>query len=187
MCNLNPRSIYNKVDEFSTFVEQQELDLICLSESWERQDMSLDNVINIENYKVISNVSQRKATGGRPAIIVNTQKFQVKDLTNTVVQIPWGIEAVWAVLTPINASSKSRIKKIAVCSFYYRTKTKKKTLLLDHFSDAYHILSKKYSENLHFIIAGDANHLKLDQVLNLSSNFKQIVQDWTRYNPPGFA
>ena len=64
MCNLNPRSIYNKVDEFSTFVEQQELDLICLSESWERQDMSLDNVIKIENYKVISNVSQRKAIGG---------------------------------------------------------------------------------------------------------------------------
>ena len=31
--NLNPRSIYNKVDEFVTFVTEGQVDLICMSES----------------------------------------------------------------------------------------------------------------------------------------------------------
>ena len=46
-------------------------------------------------------------------------------------------------------------------------------MLLDHFSDAYHILSKKYSENLHFIIAGDANHLKLDPIITTLHTYYQ--------------
>ena len=48
--NLNPRSIYNKLEEFSTFVKEEELDLICMSESWERKDLTLEEVIEIESY-----------------------------------------------------------------------------------------------------------------------------------------
>ena len=33
--NLNPRSIYNKIEEFVTFVTEENVDLICMSESWE--------------------------------------------------------------------------------------------------------------------------------------------------------
>ena len=34
--NLNPRSIYNKVDEFCAFVDEEEIDIVFLSESHER-------------------------------------------------------------------------------------------------------------------------------------------------------
>ena len=34
--NLNPRSIYNKIDEFVTFIEEEDIDLIFMSESHER-------------------------------------------------------------------------------------------------------------------------------------------------------
>ena len=37
---------------------------------------------------------------------------------------------------------------------------------------------------VHFIIAGDTNDLKLDQILSLDKRFVQVVQDWTRMNPP---
>ena len=70
--NLNPRSIYNKIDEFVEFVKEEEVDLICMSESREREEQTLDKVIKIDGYKVISNVFQRRGKGGRPAIIVNT-------------------------------------------------------------------------------------------------------------------
>ena len=40
--NLNPRSIYNKKKEFVTFVKEEEVDLICLSESWEKEHLTLD-------------------------------------------------------------------------------------------------------------------------------------------------
>ena len=42
--NLNPRSIYNKTDEFYLLLEQYEADLICISESWEREDLPLDEL-----------------------------------------------------------------------------------------------------------------------------------------------
>lgn len=37
--NLNPRSIYNKTDEFYLFLEQYQADVVCLSESWERDNL----------------------------------------------------------------------------------------------------------------------------------------------------
>ena len=72
--NLNPCSIYNKISEFSTFVDEEEIDLICMSESWERQNLQLNDVIKLPDYKIASNVFQRIGKGGRPAIIANTNK-----------------------------------------------------------------------------------------------------------------
>ena len=184
ICNLNPRSIYNKVDEFSTFVEQESVDLLFMSESWERDNLTLDKIIKLENHTIISNVSQRSGTGGRPAIFVNNKKFEVLNITNTLVQIPWGVEAVWCVLTPKNISNDSKIQKIACCSVYSKPNSKKKSLLLDHISDAYNILKTKYGRGLHYVIAGDTNDLKLDAILSLDSNLSQIVTKPTRLNPP---
>ena len=82
--NLN-RSIYNKTEEFSTFVEEEQVDLICMSESWEREELTLSEVIMIDDYSVISNVHQRKGKGGRPAIIANSKKFHVENLTQSMI------------------------------------------------------------------------------------------------------
>ena len=59
-----------------------------------------------------------------------------------------------------------------------------KSILLDHISQAYSILLSKYGEGVQFILAGDKNDLKLDNVLNLSDNLKQVVDKPTRLNPP---
>ena len=181
---MNPRSLYNKIDEFHELVKEEELDVIFLSESWEREHLPLDQIINLEEYTVISNVSQRKEVGGRPAIIANKKKYQVQNVTNTLIQIPWGVEAVWCVLTPTNVTHDSKVQKIACCAFYSKPDSRKKSLFLDHISDAFNILSLKYGRGLHFVLAGDANDLKLDSILNLSPNMIQIVKDWTRMNPP---
>ena len=60
---LNPRSIYNKIDQFKTYIIEKDIDLVFMSESWERHDEPLTNLINVDNYKVISNPFQRKNTG----------------------------------------------------------------------------------------------------------------------------
>ena len=130
-----------------------------MSESWELDNLTLDKIIKLDDFEIISNVSQRKNPGGRPAIIVNKRKFQVQNVTNTLVQIPWGVEAVWSILTPKNVTNDSKIQKIACCAFYSKPGSKKKTLLLDHISDAYNILSTKYGRGLHFALAGDSNDL----------------------------
>ena len=48
--NVNPRSIYNKLNEFVTFVDEEQIDLVCMSESWERENLTLENVIDIDFY-----------------------------------------------------------------------------------------------------------------------------------------
>ena len=176
--------MYNKIDEFHTFVKEEEVDLLLMSESWEREYLTLNQIIKLEDHTVISNVSQRKGKGGRPAIIVNHTKYQVQNITNTIVQIPWGVEAVWCVLTPHNVSHDSKVQKIACCAIYSKPNSKRKTLLLDHISDAFNILSTRYGRGLHFILAGDTNDLKLQPILSLSPNLKQIVKKWTRMDPP---
>ena len=144
----------------------------------------MEQVIRLEDHVVISNVSQRAGKGGRPAIIANSKKFEVQNLTNTLIQIPWGVEAVWCILYPKNVKHDSKIQKIACCALYSKPDSRKKTLLLDHISDAFNILSTKYGRGLEFIIAGDTNDLNLDPILSLSPRCHQIVKDWTRMNPP---
>ena len=180
LCNLNPRSLYNKVDEFSDFVKKNQIDVSFISESFEREDLTLKDLIKLDNYSVISNVYQRKGRGGRPALVMNNSKYDIQNITNTLIQVPWGVEAVWGILTPKNVSQNSTIQKIACCALYSKPDTKHKSALLDHISDAYYLLNKKYGRGLHFIISGDTNDLKLDQILNLSPKFVQIVIKPTR-------
>ena len=184
ICNINPRSAYNKLEELHTLIKEEDLQLIFISESWEREYLTLDKVIRLENYKVVSNVSQRTGKGGRPAIIANQEKFEVQDITNNIIQIPWGIEAVWCMLTPKDISHNSRIQKIACCAIYSKPDSRKKTQLLDHISESFNILNTKYGRGLEFILAGDTNDLNLDPILALTPKFQQIVQDWTRMDPP---
>ena len=72
--NINPRSIYNKSDEFSVLIDQYEADVICLSETWERKNLKLKEMLKLENFEVISNVQQRDFAGGKPAILVDLRE-----------------------------------------------------------------------------------------------------------------
>ena len=114
--NINPRSLYNKVDEFCTLVKMESVDVVLVSETWEREELPLKEVIKLENFEIVSDVHQRKGKGGRSAIMINKDKFTVKNLTNTDIQIPWGVETVWALLTPSNLPLNSSVKKIACCA-----------------------------------------------------------------------
>ena len=143
--NVNPRSIYNKKSQFHTLVTEHEIDLVCMSESWERENLTLDQIIQLEDHCVISNVHQRRGIGGRPAIIVNNKKYNVQNLTQTMVSIPWGVEAVWCLVSPKEMSNDSIVKKIAVASIYSKPDSRKKSVLLDHISETYNMLCSKYN------------------------------------------
>ena len=67
---------------------------------------------------------------------------------------------------------------------YSKPSSNRKTLTLDHISDAFNLLSTKYGRGLHFILAGDTNDLNLNPILSLTPNFNQIVKKWTRMDPP---
>ena len=182
--NLNPRSIYNKVQAFATLIKEHQVHCVFLSESWERPEFDLSQLIDMEDFSVVSNPHQRKEVGGRPALVVNSKFYHIRNLTNSFIQIPWGCEATWALLTPKNVTNASKIQKIALCSLYCKPDSRTKTKLLDHISYAYNLLSAKFPTGLHFILAGYTNELKLDSILQLNPRMHQVVRGFTRLNPP---
>ena len=135
--NINPRSVYNKVDEFHEMMEQYSVDLCLMSGSWERENLKLDKIIRLENFEIITNVVQRKESGGKPAIIVNSEKYFVKRLCPEHITVPIGIEIVWALLTPkLNQGNlRHKIKNIAVASIYSKPRSRKKSILHDHIAE----------------------------------------------------
>ena len=182
--NINPRSVYNKVNEFLTLVEQYESDLIFMSETWDRINLPLDSIIQLDGYKVLTAVNPRNFRGGKPALIINEEKYIVKPLNPEPITVPDGVEAVWALLTPKDTKPNHKFSHIAVASIYYRgPKSTKKDALFDHIAESYHYLMAKYGNGLQFIIAGDTNRLNLSPILNLSPSLRQVVQVPTRMNP----
>ena len=182
--NLNPRSIYNKSEEFQLLLDQYDVDVVCMSESWERDSLSLGQLLKLDNYQILSNPKQRNFKGGKPAILVKTEKFNVQPLCPDIITVPVGVETVWALISPKAINSRNRIRNIAVCSLYYRgPKSTKRKELFDHIAESYNLLTAKYGADLHFIIAGDTNRLNLSPILNLSPTLKQVVTVPTRLNP----
>ena len=182
--NINPRSMYNKADDFKLLLEQYEADVVCVSESWERENFSLGQLLQLDKYRIISNVKQRDFQGGKPAILINEEKYHIKELCPEPVTVPIGVEAVWALITHKNKSPKSKVKYIAISSIYYRgPKSTKKKELFDHIADTYHYLCSKYGTGIDFVIAGDTNRLNLSPILNLSPDLQQVVKVPTRLNP----
>ena len=49
--NINPRSIYNKSEEFSLLLEQYDADVICMSESFERENLPLEQLLDLPEMK----------------------------------------------------------------------------------------------------------------------------------------
>ena len=117
-------------------------------------------------------------------MLSNNQLFKVENPNQTLITIPWGVECVWAILTPTNLTNSSVVKKIVVASFYLKPHSKKKSVLLDHISQVYHALSAKYVSGLYWIISGDRNEFQLDNILSLCPDFKQLVDRPTRLSPP---
>ena len=173
----------NKIEELKTFIIEENIDVAFISESHDREGKRLEEWVNIENHQVISNIHQRKEKGGRPALVINSQNYNIQDLTNTLIQVPWGVEAVWALLTPKNVSNDSMIQNIVLCSLYSKPNSKTKSKLLDHIAETYNFLSSKYQKGCYWVIAGDTNDLKLDSILHLSPTLKSVVKIPTRLYP----
>ena len=175
----------NKTEQISRFIEEDNIDVAFISESHDRENKRLEDHIKLNTHSVISNLYQRptKEKGGRPALVVNKVKYNVENLTNTSIIIPWGVEITCAMLTPKQISKDSVVKKIILGAIYVKPSSKKKTALIDHIAEVYNTLRSKHGKGLYWCLAGDTNDLKLGPILRLNANLKSIVKKSTRINP----
>ena len=176
---LNARSLYQKCDNFKTFINELGIELAIVSETWERERESLENLLKMENHKIISYKRQKvkasKQPGGGCALIYCENRFNVSQLE---VPVPRGVEAVWALLKP--KKENKRVKKIAVCSLYVSPTSKFKTKTIDHIVETIHLLRSQHDNEISFLLAGDLNQLDINPILQCYGALKQLVTDGTR-------
>ena len=107
--------MYNKNDNLKTLLHELGIEIALISETWERDEQSLEQRIDSPSYKVISyRRPKRKANrqpGGGAAIIYNDNRFNISKLD---VHVPDGVEAIWALVKPKNPVGD--IKNIAIAS-----------------------------------------------------------------------
>ena len=81
---MNARSVYNKADNFKQFMNELGIEVGIISETWEREDLSLEDLLKMNNYQIHSykrpKVKARKQPGGGSAIVYNEQRFKVQKL-----------------------------------------------------------------------------------------------------------
>ena len=90
-----------------------------------RRDLTL-TVIGTNNYQTISYYRTGGRSGGGCAIIYTDTRFIVEKLD---VDTGEGVGAVWALFTPRGVTSNSRVRRIAVGSFYVSPNSVYKTRL----------------------------------------------------------
>ena len=155
------------------------MELAIVSETWEREEQSLENLLQMENHKVLSykrpKVKAAKQPGGGCAIFYCEKRFQVSALP---VPVPNGVEAVWSLVTPKAINPK--IKRIAVCSLYVSPTSKFKTKTIDHIVETIHLLRFQHRNEVSFLLAGDLNILNIDRILECYGALKQIITEGTR-------
>ena len=177
---LNARSLYNKADNFKSLLHQITPDITIVSETWERQKQTLENLISSENFKVIS--YKRPKTGkGQPgggcAIIYNDDRYKV---TRLEIPVPNGVEAAWALFTPLSSNVHHKVKKIAIGTYYVSPRSVYKEATIDHIVENIHFLRSKFDNEIHFLIGGDLNRLKIEPILDSFGALKQVISTGTR-------
>ena len=128
-------------------------------------------------YHVISYHRGGDRTGGGCAIIYTDKRYKVEKID---VDKAEGVEAVWAMFTPRENNNKSRIKRIAVGSFYVSPNSKFKTATIDHIIETIHIIRSRYDNEVNFLFGGDFNRLNINSILDSYCALKQCVTVPTR-------
>ena len=155
------------------------IEVAIVSETWERRNLFLRDLLKLTNHKIVSYYrplsKTEKQIGGGAAVVYSEKRFEV---VPTSVCVPKGVEACWLVLRP--KTRVDTIKNIAICSVYVSPSSKHKTSTIIHIIEAIHLLRSKFDNSINYIIAGDLNRLKIDRILDSYGPLKQIVTSATR-------
>ena len=82
---MNARSLYNKADHFKNFIKELGVEVSIISETWEREEQSLENLLQLSPYKIHSytrpKTKANKQPGGSCAIVYNETRFKATKLS----------------------------------------------------------------------------------------------------------
>ena len=177
----NMRSIWSKLNNFSTDMIERSGDICFLSEVWEKSENKkhqhkIEEMLEMKGISYISTPRPGAKRGGGAGIALNPKLFSLSKLN---IAIPKPLEVVWGLLRPKELTGN--IRKIIICSFYSPPNSRKNNLLIDHISVTWNSLKLQHPD-AGTIISGDKNNLDDKKILALDPTFEQIVSKNTRKN-----
>ena len=167
----NVMSLAPKIDEVRNVSNTNNLDIICIVESW-LQNHIHDNVVHINNYNLIRRDRKTSIHGGVCAYIRKTIKFQtLNDLSNE------DFEALWLNLNP---SRLPRGISNIILGLVYHPPSADDRLMINYLFESLTCVEAQFP-NSGVIIAGDFNKLNTSRLRN-AFKLKQIIRFPTRGN-----
>ena len=173
---LNSRSLYNKPDNMAEILSNISPDICMVSETFERENNRLENILHNRNYKSISYYRRNRSPGGGCAILYNEQRFSVLDLEISALE---EVENIWAMISPRQAGL-SPVKRVAIGSYYVSPRSRYKNETIEHIIHTIHTLRAKYDNEVNFIIGGDFNRLDTTDILDSYGALHQVISVPTR-------
>ena len=111
--------------------------------------------------------------------IYNDNRYRVSKLE---VPVPDGVEAAWALFTPVCTTVHHRVKRIAVGTFYVSPRSVHKNATIDHIIENIHLLRSQYDNEINFLLGGDLNRLVIEPILDSYGALQQVISTGTRNN-----
>ena len=174
---INARSCYNKGNNLTEMLQQLGPDISIITETFEREKNPLSNIIKSQEFRYFSYFRRNKAPGGGCAIVFNEKRFSVTSLDIPAIE---EIETCWALAVPRCESQKVKVKRLVVGAYYISPRSKYKQQVIEHIIETIHLMRSRYSNDVHFIIAGDFNRVNTTDVLDSYGALRSVVSVPTR-------
>ena len=108
----------------------------------------------------------------------NGNRFDVEKID---VPIPEKVEACWAIFTQKSENNHTyKVNKLVVGSFYVAPNSSYKQETIDHIVETIHFAKYLFDGEIHFLLGGDFNRLKIGPILDSYGALKQFVSVPTR-------
>ena len=150
-----------------------------VSETWGRMNMKIEELLSPSPFKAVGYYRKKirsNQPGGGCEIIYNENRFNVIDVG---IDVPLGVEGIWRLAT--SKSQSRNMKQICLGSFYVSSKSKYKNDVIDHIIQTIHCMRAQY-DDINFIITGDFNLLRINDIINAYGAIKQICTKPNRKN-----
>ena len=177
----NMRSMWAKIGNMAQDINMRWTDLCFLTEVWEKQtnrrhQYNIQEMMEMKGINYISSPRPGGRRGGGVAIAYSDKNFQVSKL-NVDIQKP--LECLFALIKQRNPLGK--VKKIVAICFYSPPRSRSNTKLIDLISTQVSSFRTQYP-GCGFIICGDRNDLRIEQLLSVDPALRQIVNFNTNKN-----
>ena len=134
-----------KVDELTLVVVSHNPDIICITETWLKNQIP-DDVVQIHNYTLLRRDRKEREHGGVCLYIKNSYSISVLDVPNE-----HECEVLWAI---INSRRLPRGYAKLVIGVLYHPPGANKSLMLEHLQSSLEIMETKYP-NCGILLTGD--------------------------------